>query len=350
MKGRGRNRFSFLWGTACFFLLIACVIQIAVLTYDGIIERTKNNLVIGTLLLAVIVTLSLICTVIDTLRRRKAEKPLERILDGTEEMARGNFSVRFTPDHPYGKYTNYDVIMENLNALAAELEKTEVLKSDFISNVSHEMKTPLTVVQSYASLLQADELEDETRKKYARTLETAAKRLSDLVTNILKLNKLENQEIRAEYSSFDLTECLANCIVGYEEKLEEKGVELDCDLDDVRAYSASGLLELVWNNLLSNAVKFTDAGGRVAVKLKKSGKDAVVSVSDTGCGISPETGARIFEKFYQGDTSHSGEGNGLGLALVKKVIDILGGEVSVSSERGKGSTFTVLLKGVCDER
>lgn len=351
MRRNGQRKDGFLWGVLFFFIAVALTIQIAVLVYDFIITKTTNNFLIGVLLLVEIVVISLLFTVIDVIRRRlMIDRPVNKILNATERIAGGDFSVRLEADHEYGKYTEYDLIIENINTLAAELEKTEVLKTDFISNVSHELKTPLTVIQSYAMLLQDEHLDGGLRKKYAKTLLQASKRLTDLITNILKLNKLENQEIQPEYERFDLTGALAEIVVGYEEIIENKRIELVCELDELTFYSAPSLLELVWNNLLSNAIKFTDEGGRVEVKLKRSARNAVVSVSDTGCGISPEVGARIFEKFYQGDTSHSQEGNGLGLALVKRVIDILGGEISVRSEPGKGSTFTVVLKGVCDEK
>ncbi|MBQ9729103.1 MAG: HAMP domain-containing histidine kinase [Clostridia bacterium] len=351
MKKNGvrSSKFSFA-GAALFFVSIALMIQIAVMLYDYIAQKTDNKPLIALLMLVVIVLLSGACTLIDIIRRRwMIDKPVDRILQATEKIASGDFSVRLEITRPYGKYTEYDVIMENLNTLAAELGKTEVLKTDFISNVSHELKTPLTIIHNYATLLQDDTLDSDSRKKYAKTLSQASKRLSDLITNILKLNKLENQEVKPEYETLHLTEELASSVLQYEEIIETKNLVLECDLDDVWITSSKPLLELVWNNLLSNAVKFTETGGRVEVTLKKEGLDAVVKVSDTGCGISPEKGARIFEKFYQGDTSHSQEGNGLGLALVKRVIDILGGEISVKSEAGKGSTFTVVLRGTANE-
>ena len=177
----------------------------------------------------------------------------------------------------------------------------------------------------------------------------ASKRLSDLITNILKLNKLENQEIKAEKVAFDLTAALSETVLEFEDLLENKNLTLECDFEEVTLFSSPALLEIVWNNLLSNAIKFTNEWGRVEVSLKKKGDQAVVSVSDSGVGISKETGKKIFEKFYQGDTSHSQEGNGLGLALVKKVIDLLGGEINVESELGKGSPFTITVKGVTNE-
>ena len=159
---------------------------------------------------------------------------------------------------------------------------------------------------------------------------------------VLRLNRLEHRKLGGERQSVALHEQLAQCILQFEDAIEQKGLSLDCDLEEVAIISDMGCLELVWNNLLSNAVKFTDKGG-VSVSLRKEGDHAVVTVSDTGCGMSAVTGEHIFEQFYQGDTSHASEGNGLGLALVKKVISVLGGEICVKSEEGKGSTFRVIL-------
>lgn len=348
MKKNQKNDsgFSYL-GVIVFFVTIAIIIQIAVLIYDYIIQRTTDKGLIAVLMLGVIAILAVICTVIDVVRRKiTIDMPVKKILKATEQIAKGDFSVRLDVQSPYGRYSRYDVIMENLNVLAAELGKSEVLKTDFIANVSHELKTPLAILQNYATLLQDESLDLETRRKYAKTLSQAAKRLSDLITNILKLNKLENQEIKPEFEKINLTDMLAQAVLSFEDLIEQKRLEIECDLDDAQIVSAPSLLEIVWNNLLSNAIKFTEAGGKISVSLKVKSDKSVVSVSDTGCGISRETGAHIFEKFYQGDTSHSGEGNGLGLPLVKKVIDVLGGEISVSSEIGKGSTFTIVLKGI----
>lgn len=341
--------FSFV-GALSFFLLVAFLMQVAILVYDYIQERTQNNGLIAVLILIVIVIFALFCTLFDWVRRKiTVERPTKKILDATEKIAKGDFSVRLDIAHEYGKYNEYDLIMENLNKMAGELSKTEILKTDFISNVSHEVKTPLAVIQNYATLLQDENLDSETRKIYLQTLVGASKRITDLITNILKLNKLENQEIQEETKRFSLTDALAESVLEFEPLIEKKNLRLECDLEDITVLSIQSLLEIVWNNLLSNAVKFTPDGGQITVTLARKDRDAEITVSDTGAGISPETGARIFEKFYQGDISHAREGNGLGLALVKKVIDLLGGEIAVQSELGKGSKFTILLKGVVYE-
>lgn len=343
-KDYKKSQFS-LFGAVSFFILIALVMQMAILAYDYICDRTEDPLLIAVLILILIFILATFCTVCDFIRRKiMIDRPVSRILDATERIARGDFTARIEIDHTYDKYTEYDIIAENLNAMAAELSKSEVMKNDFISNVSHELKTPLALIGSYAEALADPDLDKESREKYTQTLISASKRLSDLVSNILKLNKLENQRLKNELQKINLSDMLAEAILNFEGVIEEKKIELDIRISDVFVISSPGLLEIVWNNLISNAVKFTEPGGRVSVELVERDDLAVVTVSDTGPGMSREVGMHIFEKFYQGDTSHSGEGNGLGLALVKKVIDILGGEISVTSELGKGSGFTVIIK------
>ncbi len=349
-KNRPRSS-SINWvGMVSFFVLIAFIMQIAILCYDYIIKKTSNLSLIALLILIEIIILATFCTVFDWIRRKiMIDRPTKKILRATEKIAKGDFSTRLEIAHEYGKYNEYDLIMENLNKMASELEKNEVLKTDFISNVSHEIKTPLSVIQNYATLLQDDTLDSETRKNYAKTLIAASKRITDLITNILKLNKLENQEIQEKHEAFSLTEALSESVLEFEPLIEKKNLYLNCDFDDVTVFSSKSLLEIVWNNLISNAIKFTPEGGEINISLKRLDKNAEIKVTDTGCGMTSETGAKIFEKFYQGDTSHSTQGNGLGLALVKKVIDILGGEISVQSELNKGSTFTILLKDVVYE-
>ena len=346
MKKQQRRKGNSFFAYFIFFLLIATTVTVAMFIFGFVYERSEGDMrIVSLVMMLVILFLSLICTVIDAARRRiTVERPLRKILNATDKIASGDFSVRLRVAHSYHRYDEFDYIMENLNRTAAELSKTEMLRNDFISNVSHELKTPLTVIQSYAASLQKENIPEDTRKKYAATLQEAAKRLNDLVVNILRLNKLENQAIQPEREEIKLDEELAQTVLRYEELIDAKKLILDCRLDEVKIYSSPSLLELVWNNLLSNAVKFTEEGGAISVTLQKQSGKAVVKVSDTGCGISKATGEHIFEKFYQGDTSHAREGNGLGLALVKKVIDLIGGEIRVESELGKGTTFTVLLQ------
>ena len=221
----------------------------------------------------------------------------------------------------------------------------ETLRTDFIANVSHEMKTPLAVMQNYGTLLQAPDLPDEKRIEYAKSITDASRRLADMMTNILKLNRLENQQIYPNLATFDLGEQLCESLLQYESTWERKNIEIETDIaENVLVSADAELLPLVWNNLFSNAFKFTEDGGRVTLTLTADETYATVKVADTGCGMSAEVGAHIFEKFYQGDTSHATQGNGLGLPLVKRVVDIMQGEIGVESAVGVGTTFTVRIR------
>lgn len=272
-------------------------------------------------------------------------RPVQRIADAAGKIMQGDFSVRIRPVFTMGGQDGFNIIIHSFNRMAEELSGIETLRTDFISNVSHELKTPLAIIQNYGTMLQQPGLAEEQRREYAKTVTDVSRRLADLITNILKLNKLENQQIYPEKEAFDLGEQLCECLLSFEDIWEEKRIELNSDIaEDVIVKSDRSLLSLVWNNLFSNALKFTASEGCVSVSLKTDGAFAVVQVSDTGCGISPEVGAHIFEKFYQGDTSHATQGNGLGLALVKRVIDIVDGDISVSSEVGRGSIFTVTIR------
>lgn len=347
-----RNKFKLtVAGYTGFFVLIAITVTASIFIYEAV--RTKydgNTKAISLIMLAVCLSLSLFSTTIDALRRKFTEtEAVEKILDATEQITSGNFKIRLIPRHSYESYDDFDLIMENLNQMAEELSKNEVLKTDFISNVSHEIKTPLAVIQNYATALQNDKFSPAERKAYVKTLLQASERLNALVMNILKLNKLENQSIVPETQKVDLSEMLAQTVFGFENLIEEKNIELDCDIDEVFINSSPSHLEVIWNNLLSNAVKFTPQGGKIFISLKEENGKATVKVKDTGIGMNQETGKRIFDKFYQGDTSRAKEGNGLGLALVKKTIDVLSGRISVESELGKGATFTVTLNGAYHE-
>ena len=204
------------------------------------------------------------------------------------------------------------------------------------------MKTPLSVIQNYGNLLQMPCLEDEKRIEYAKGVAEGARRLADMMTNILKLNKLEKQQIFPKTEEYNLGEQLCECLLQFENIWEEKDIEIETEIaEDVMVSTDGELLLLVWNNLFSNAFKFTPEGGKVTLVLEATEHHAIVKVKDTGCGIAPEVGKHIFEKFYQGDTSRATQGNGLGLALVKRVVDILQGEINVESTIGKGSIFVV---------
>lgn len=272
------------------------------------------------------------------------EEPLHRLAEATKQVSEGDFSVYVPTVHTADRLDYLDVMILDFNKMVEELGSVETLKTDFVSNVSHEMKTPIAVIKNYAQLMQTGSGTEEERLEYARNIEEAAGRLSSLISNILRLNKLENQRIDPEIERYDLCGQLEECILNFEELWDEKELELEVDMDEKAVIQADkSLMELVWNNLLSNAAKFTGPGGCVAVRQSVSEEYAEVAVTDTGCGMSKESVRHIFDKFYQGDTSHSKEGNGLGLALVRRILILMNGEISVVSEEGKGSTFTVRI-------
>lgn len=278
------------------------------------------------------------------LTRNIYEIPIKQLAAAARQVAGGDFSVYIPPVHPADKQDYMDDLIEDFNKMVAELGSIETLKTDFFSNVSHEIKTPLSVIQNSADMLKNPALSENERKEYIDAIARSSRRLNGLITDILKLNKLEKQAIQPAPEPYDLCGQLARCALLFESRWEEKGIEFEADMEDRAVIEADeNLLELVWNNLLSNAVKFTPPGGTVTLRQISTETEAEVTVSDTGCGMDEGTLAHIFDKFYQGDTSRAAEGNGLGLALALRVLRIVGGDISVSSSPGQGSAFTVKI-------
>lgn len=276
--------------------------------------------------------------------RRHYQKPIEEFSEAARKVAGGDFSVYLAPRHPMDKTTHLDVLFMDFNKMVEELGSIETLKTDFFSNVSHEFKTPLAVIQTNAELLQKKPLTEARRQECTDAILQASRRLSSLITNMLKLNKLEKQVIRPLPRVYDVCSQLCTCALQFEDVWEKKGIDFEADLEDrVPVCADEGLLELVWTNLLSNALKFTPQGGRVTLAQTSDDREVTVTVSDTGCGMEEATLQRIFDKFYQGDTSHATEGNGLGLALVRRILELSEGTIAVTSTPGQGSTFTVKI-------
>ena len=341
-----RNFKYTLFGFFMFFLTTGFNVVLGVLVYNSIKE--KSDLIVAAIILGVILVSAAICTAIDYLRRKiMIERPMNEILDATDMMTRGNFKIDLVPKHSYEYFDEYDILKENLNKMANELSKSEVLKNDFIANVSHEIKTPLAVIQNYAKALKNPSLDNEVKNKYLDNLTEACQKLNGLITNILKLNKLENQKLLPEIKEFNLSDLLANQVLQFESLIEKKEIDLVCEIEeDLFIKNEESYLEIIFNNLMSNAIKFCNPKGMIYVGLKKEKQNYHFTFKDTGCGMDKETGKHIFDKFYQGDTSRSKEGNGLGLALVKRVIDIIGGSINVTSQIGEGTEFRITITGV----
>lgn len=341
-----------------FFLLAAFVTTCCIMLFVSALQEsvgrefTQAEITLAAKITMVnVVLISLGMAAIDYFRRKATvDRPVKKITDATSKMIDGDFSVRIEPISKFGTDDSFNEIIECINKMAEELSGVETLRTDFITNVSHEMKTPLAVIQNYGTLLQSPDLPEEKRVEYAKAVTDASRRLADMMTNILKLNRLENQQIYPNPTTFELGEQLCESLLQYEGTWERKNIEIETDItEDVMISADPELLSLVWNNLFSNAFKFTDEGGKVTLSLTADEKYATVKISDTGCGMSAETGLHIFEKFYQGDSSRATQGNGLGLALVKRVVDIMQAEIGIESTLGVGTTFTVRIRRAKNE-
>lgn len=329
------------------FIVLALIAVGQLMIYNGYTGAIRLPLGYKIAMAAYLVVVTvLFCLFINWERFSTFGKPLRTLSEAANQVADGNFDVELSPAE--GKDRFIVSTFSDFNKMVAELGTIETLKNDFISNVSHEIKTPLAIVQNYALALQDENLSAAQRKDYAATVAEATERLNGLVTNILKLSKLENQKVLPEKTTFDLCGQLTDCVLQFDEMLTAKSLQFDVQLleeeERVMIHTDKSMLELVWNNLLGNAVKFTEPGGRISLKQVSDENSVRVTISDTGCGMSEATVRRIFDKFYQGDTSHAQEGTGLGLAMVYRVITLLEGTIRVESELGKGSSFTVCLK------
>lgn len=335
-----------------FFLLIAFLTACCISLFSVTLARSlhvqlsqENLSLAAKLTFGNVVILSLLFTAIDFVRRELViQRSVRHIVQAAQTIVAGDFSVRVKPISRFSSDESFNEIVQCFNRMAEELASVETLRTDFIANVSHELKTPLAAMNNYATLLQAPNLPEEQRVAYAKAIAQRSRQLSRMMTNILKLNKLENQQIYPNCHPYDLSDQLCQSLLQFEDVWESKDIDLDTQIPDRVTISADQeLLELVWNNLLSNAFKFTPAGGQVRLCLRQLDQQVAVTIQDTGCGMSPETQSHIFEKFYQGDTSHATQGNGLGLALVRRVVDICQGSIQLTSAPDQGTTFTITL-------
>lgn len=324
-----------------FVCLLACIvfffIVIIVLLQFGLLSPEANNSITIIILLFL---LSLIMGVtVSAVGAKKISKPIVELERATEEIAKGNFDICIECEED----SELAELIENFNIMAKELKSNETLKNDFISNVSHEFKTPLAVIQSYSKSLRRKDLDDVTRKKYEEVLDNNIKKLTNLTTNILSLSKIENQQIIAHKENFALDEQIRQSILSLEPEWKKKNIEFNLNLDACTYFGSEELIAQVWQNLIQNAIKFSKLDDVISISLKEVAGCFVVTIADNGIGMNEETLKHIFDKFYQGDTSHSKEGNGLGLALVYRILKISGGSISATSKEGEGTTFVVTL-------
>ena len=237
------------------------------------------------------------------------------------------------------------MLITNFNHMVHELDNTEMFRKDFINNFSHEFKTPITSIAGFAARLQRPDVPEEKKREYVDVIVQESRRLSALSSNILMLSHYENQDAVTGREEYSLDEQLRLCVLAMQDAWSAKNLEIEADLQPLTIRANADMLAQVWNNLLSNAVKFTPEGGRLTLRCFREAGRTVVVVSDTGVGMTEETMRHIFDKFYQGDTSHKLAGNGLGLPIVKRIVDLCGGEIQVTSTPGRGTQFRVSLPG-----
>lgn len=286
---------------------------------------------IGSLLLGLVVTVSV---------GRLIIRPLQEFGKAFDEIAKGNFDYRMPVS---AKFEEINRMAERLNAMTYDLAHIETLRSDFVTNVSHEFKTPLAAIEGYATLLQDGVLPPDKREYYIGKILENTQRLTGLSSDILLLSRLENQGEIVDNHEFRLDEQIRKAVIVLEDKWSTKHIEFDMDLPKQMYYGSESLLSQVWLNILDNAIKCSHNEGVICVRIMHGAEGTVVAVRDQGIGMSPEVQKHIFEKFYQGDASRQTEGNGLGLALVARIVELCHGRIEVESRQGEGTVFRILL-------
>ncbi|MBQ9197782.1 MAG: HAMP domain-containing histidine kinase [Clostridia bacterium] len=321
------------------FIILSVSIGAAALLTMLIEWLTKTRVIVPTIVWMILLSIAM-GMVLSLIFSRMFISPITRLSRAMQQVAQGDFSVRL--DHP-GHFGEMRQSYDHFNTMAKALGTIETLQSDFVSNVSHEFKTPINAIEGYAMLLQ-DADDPARQKEYVDKILVSTHRLGDLVNNILLLSKVDNQSIPAERVAYRLDEQLRQALLLHERKWSEKGLELDVDLAPMTYTGPQSLMLHVWSNLIDNAVKFDPPGGLLRLRLQALDDAVTVEVSDSGEGMTEEQLTHIFDRFYQADGSHQREGNGLGLALVKRILEATGGEIRAESTPGKGSRFTVTLK------
>lgn len=327
-----------------FILLTLLILVFTLLGFSGVlllINRAVGlSVSISSFLWGVLIAMALEGVAITYFTASKILTPISEIEEAMKKVAEGNFSVRLSGNSRIGELKR---IYESFNLMVKELQATEILQTDFVSNVSHEFKTPINAIEGYAMLLQDGALTPGEEEEYIEKILFNTKRLTELIGGILLLSKVENQVISLRDDVFSPDEQIRLAIVSLEEKWTKKEIEFETDLAEIRYRGNEALLAHVWLNLLDNAVKFSPRGGKIYLSLSQEGGQTVFSVRDEGPGIDREKQKHIFDKFYQVETSHGKEGNGLGLTLVKRIVDLHRGSVTVENAEGGGCRFTVEL-------
>lgn len=344
-----RGALTLLFAGVVFFIHLIVILAVGGALYlaviNGVISGQEEEMVNGPLIIGLMILNSLLLgAFMSFILGKYLMRPVNKIINGMNRLSSGDFRTRIVFPGIIGKHPTVKELTEGFNTMASELESTEMLRSDFVNNFSHEFETPIVSIAGFAKLLRRGSLSETEKQEYLEIIEVESLRLSYMVTNVLNMTKVENQSILTDVSRYNLSEQLRDCILLLESKWERKRLELDIDFDEYYIRADEKLLKQVWINLLDNAIKFTPEGGIVGVSVSRDAQVLCVSIRNTGSTIPPESMGRIFQKFYQGDPSRATEGNGIGLAIVKRVTELHGGTVSVES--GNGDTvFEVCLPG-----
>ena len=344
-NGRPRKKKSMSLGWLMTAFIVAILINAGLMTSSsyiimnrtGIMEPLQRSaywplfLVLLCILFALLLTLGF---------GRQQIRPIHRVIKAMKRVSQGDFSARVPEDDCVGEMQE---LSSSYNHMAEELSGIEMFRTDFINNFSHEFKTPIVSIRGFAKQLEREDITDEQRREYTRIIVKESERLANMSANVLLLTKLENQQIISNKEKYPLDEQIRNCILLMEKQWEDKGLDLRLELDPLIYEGDEEMMSHVWVNLLSNAIKFSPEGGELGVSCMRVQNYIEVQVSDQGEGMDELTRLRVFEKFYQGDSAHATEGNGLGLPLVKRIVDLCGGKVAVQSAPGQGTTFSIYL-------
>ena len=342
-----RMPLTLLFSGVTFLILISVGIivgtLIVILINTGIIDKLLNGFLNQTILVILILLIFFIIGAIITFfLGRLLTQPLNTIMSAMNELASGNYKARLFLRGLFGKYPTIKDFTKSFNKMAEELEHTEILSTDFVNNFSHEIKTPVASISGFAKLLQNPNLTNEQRTEYAQIIEEESLRLSQVATNTLTLAKIENQGILTNTIKYNLSEQIRSSFLLFEKKWEEKNLDFNLDFNEYYIKANEDMLKEVWLNLFDNAIKFSNQNGLINVTIDCTDNLITVKISNSGSYIPKNERSRIFGKFYQVDKSHSSKGNGIGLAIVKEIVELHNGSISANSEENI-TTFTVIL-------
>ncbi len=344
-----RASLTLLYSSIVFCILLLSVLVAAAFYYLmarlGVISGfgvPRENGAMG--LLTMVIISAVVGLVVTFLTRNIPLEPVNRVINNMNRLAAGDFKARMSFSNKLGRHPTFEELSSSFNALAQELENTEMLRSDFINNFSHEFKTPIVSIAGFAKLLRRGNVDEQQREEYLAIIEEESLRLAAMATNVLNLTKIENQTILADVTSFNLSEQLRSCVLMLEESWSRKQLTLDLSFGEYSIQGNKELLREVWLNLLDNAIKYSPRTGEIILNVKEQGETLLVSLTNFDSEIPADKLEKIFQKFYQADESHASQGNGVGLAIVRRVVELHKGRVWAESDQGVTTFYVELPK------